>query len=530
MAFTAADLQAALDPSNTGRTCMVQKMINGPIMNDVYVVGVTAPYAGKSQWVQISAASTAAQAATTVNQVLGVLSVSLSATVPLIAIPTTIGVASLFTTPDAVVSQQWSLDGVDVSGATSPTYIQAFADSAKALRVRDTIASGSSATSLPVLPGVQNLNMRNTINLRAMLAGGVRGMMVELGDSAMSGFLSGGTGETNMRANSYGARLATKLTAAGFPASKDSSFGGGQATTNAAYQTMDPRWVFSATTMNLLSGYPSLGGLMFGLVHTNTTDTAKFTPGTAFDTADIYFAGNTTGGGILNIYGTDGSTLVNTLDTSVLTGLGVKTITFPTGTTSLTIKFGSGAGDPYISGVKTRLAATPKIEIINGALTGQTVLANSTAPGATAAAYVPRAVLGALYDPAIKTVLVLNGWYNDQTSGQTLTQILANYKIICDEAVARGWDMWYVSYPALDPTLALPATIAAFEPAVLAYLRDTYNAVIFQESKVITDYATYNALGYYGDRLHINGTGHEVIANTLLSMCKLAATSGAIQA
>lgn len=442
-----------------------------------------------------------------------------AAATPLIAAPTTIGVAATYTSSDAITSQQWTLDGADVAGATTATYTQLFADAAKVLRVRTT-STGGAATSLPVLPGLQNLRTSNTVNLRAMLAGG-GGTIIGCGDSAMSGFTSGGAAnETNMRANSYLAKLVAGLVAAGYPASKDSAFGTGQATTSAGYALMDPRWTFT-TGVPVLSGYPTLGGLMFGMRIGTPTDMATFTPGTPFDTVDVYSALSAAAGSVLVSVDGGVTTLATISNNNSTAGILKTTVTVPAGSTAVSFKSSNagGTGDPYISGVKTRVAATPKIEIINGALTGTTVLANAT--GTATTGYRPRNTIAQLAVGVTRGILVLNGWYNDKSGSQTVDQVIANYKILCDDAVARGWDIWFVSYPALNAFINA-TDFNAYELPIIAYLRDTYNAVIFQESKIITDYSTYYNLGYYGDALHINGLGHQKIADSLTAMCKLA--------
>lgn len=70
MAFTEAQLVAQLDPASTGRTINIQELIPGPTITDVYAVGVVAPYAGRSRWVQVTSSNTAAQAATAIQAAL----------------------------------------------------------------------------------------------------------------------------------------------------------------------------------------------------------------------------------------------------------------------------------------------------------------------------------------------------------------------------------------------------------------------------------------------------------------------------
>ena len=64
MAFTEATLVAQLDAAATGRTITLQTYRPGPTITTVYAVGVTAPFAGRSRWVDLTSSNSAAQAAT----------------------------------------------------------------------------------------------------------------------------------------------------------------------------------------------------------------------------------------------------------------------------------------------------------------------------------------------------------------------------------------------------------------------------------------------------------------------------------
>jgi hypothetical protein len=70
MAFTEAQLVAQLDSASTGRTINIETLIPGPTITDVYAIGVTAPYAGRSRWVQVTSSNTAAQAASQIQTAL----------------------------------------------------------------------------------------------------------------------------------------------------------------------------------------------------------------------------------------------------------------------------------------------------------------------------------------------------------------------------------------------------------------------------------------------------------------------------
>lgn len=70
MAFTEAQLKAQLDSAATGRTITLVTFNPGSTNTDIYAVGITAPYAGRSRWVQVANSNTAAQAATAIQTAL----------------------------------------------------------------------------------------------------------------------------------------------------------------------------------------------------------------------------------------------------------------------------------------------------------------------------------------------------------------------------------------------------------------------------------------------------------------------------
>jgi hypothetical protein len=70
MAFTEATLVAQLDSASTGRTINLQTYQPGATNTTVYAIGVLAPYAGRSRWVDLTSSNTAAQAATQLQNAL----------------------------------------------------------------------------------------------------------------------------------------------------------------------------------------------------------------------------------------------------------------------------------------------------------------------------------------------------------------------------------------------------------------------------------------------------------------------------
>ena len=70
MAFTEAQVVAQLDTTGQGKTITLVSFIPGPTTTDVYATGITAPYAGRSRWCQISSTLTGTTAATAIQNAL----------------------------------------------------------------------------------------------------------------------------------------------------------------------------------------------------------------------------------------------------------------------------------------------------------------------------------------------------------------------------------------------------------------------------------------------------------------------------
>ena len=71
MAFSEAQLNAQLDAAATGRTITLQTFNPGTVNTTIYAIGVTAPYAGRSRFVDVANTNTAAQAAAVIQAALG---------------------------------------------------------------------------------------------------------------------------------------------------------------------------------------------------------------------------------------------------------------------------------------------------------------------------------------------------------------------------------------------------------------------------------------------------------------------------
>ena len=71
MSFTESQLVAQLDPVGSGRTITLATFNpNTGVTTSIFAVGVLAPYAGRSRWVDVAQTNTPAQAAAVIQGVL----------------------------------------------------------------------------------------------------------------------------------------------------------------------------------------------------------------------------------------------------------------------------------------------------------------------------------------------------------------------------------------------------------------------------------------------------------------------------
>jgi hypothetical protein len=67
MMATPAAIQAEMDPAATGRVANIQAVVHASTTKDnVYAVGVVAPYAGRSRWIETTSADSAGDQATAI--------------------------------------------------------------------------------------------------------------------------------------------------------------------------------------------------------------------------------------------------------------------------------------------------------------------------------------------------------------------------------------------------------------------------------------------------------------------------------
>jgi len=416
---------------------------------------------------------------------------------PVIATPTSVGVASTYS--PAAASQQWAMDGADQSGATSATYTQALADAAKVLTVRT-----PGGTSPGALPGMRNWKASNTVNLRAMMAGGVRGRLIGFGDSYIAGHGANGVVNDGNRAKSWITRLAATLTGKGIPASASFAFGGSNSALDAAaLAAYDSRYSFSGTGTGLLGNVDVPGGNAIGL--TAAGDKVTFTPGGTFDTVDILFPRNTSGQGNFTVSVDGGTTVIQTVENSSVADVGYVSVPVPAGSTAVTIS--KGTGFCYLTMIGTRTAGAPGIEVYCAGKNGTQLQVMAWAPAAAGnRLWVSRSTLMKLCNNSAKNAILINGWYNDRSSGgRTLQQASDDLRVLLAELKTYA-DVVYCGYASLGGAIGTGADFRLWQDEMMRVAIEEFDIPVFDMSRVLTSQAANPS--YYYDQLHLGLTGH----------------------
>lgn len=350
---------------------------------------------------------------------------------------------------------------------------------------------------------IRNFTLANTVNLRKIRAGGVRGRILAIGDSFTSGHGSGGNGLLGQKRGAFAPKLAVMLTGAGVPALADYAVGTGTATsgvTAANLASYDPRLSF--TGASTLDGYPTLGGMMMAM--TSAGDKITFTPGDSFDTVVLLFARNTTGQGDFTVSVDGGTTTAATIVNNNATDVALTEVAVPAGSRAVTLS--KGAGSSYIIAIGTRNSVKPGIEIINAGISGGQVATLAVAAGTGSAYWNTRACIPKILDANAVNVTLINGWYNDRGASRTVPQVRADLTTLINTAKAYG-DVIYVCYPALSTANISAANFATYNDAAIEAAIAAGIPVV-DTSKLIPDQAAGNAVGLYADNLHLNNAGY----------------------
>lgn len=362
------------------------------------------------------------------------------------------------------------------------------------------------------IPGVYNYSPLTLPNYRAALAkmrAGLQNVTVALiGDSTTAGAGAGSGGGVyqlnGARAKSLPSYLASLMTSAGVAAEAETFFGEAGVTFATPYNSYDPRLVLG-TGWGTSGATLGLGGSFFNT--SATTAALSFTPTTAVDTFDIYYARNS--GLATFTVNVDGGSTLATVNGAGAATLLKQTVTATLGTHTLNIQ-NSTAGITYINGVHAYSSAAKKVALLNMGRTGW-----KTADWLDASSgWSPFNAL-----PLVAADLtVINLGINDAINAVPLATYEANLRALATQAARSGAGDVLVVVPfPVDVTQASLATQQSYWAAA-SRLKDV--AVVLDLG---FRYGSREAMATHGltngsDTLHPNASGYTDAASPLLRL------------
>jgi lysophospholipase L1-like esterase len=355
--------------------------------------------------------------------------------------------------------------------------------------------------SLPVWSAAVNNVLEGNSNARILF----------IGDSTTAGYDTlGGTNPDGLQANNKAESTPTKL-AALFPDDLGgiASFTGNAASSN--LNTYDNRMTFPDNDPYGWGFSGSVGGQVVGgyALETTTAHAGKrfvFTPGTAWDTAEVYYSsypigdsGNTgniladtTSIGTINLYNSNNvfnkSTFTTTLGTHPF----------------VTSMVGDGQYD--LEGIILYDSSNPEITVLNAGWSGakSTDVAGGTSPWATTKDGI------AVYDPDL---VVIDLGINDWVQGTSESDYKTAMQAIIDAAKNAGSDVLLV--------VPVPSNGYPSQTNFQDYIHDlaTSNDVpVIDFMDLWGSWSQANTNGWMSDSLHPNATGYEQKAEDIFDV------------
>jgi hypothetical protein len=365
-----------------------------------------------------------------------------------------------------------------------------------------------------------NFKPTNTARLAAAVGHAAqntkRSRLVFIGDSYPAGnqAVPGQGMMGNARMKSYPMQLAGLMRNRGLNARADAMIGDGgvwRAGGNiSVYNQCDPRFSYSGSGVTFLGNYNTLGDTAWQL--TNAGDKITFTPGNTFDTIDLLYLTNTLYTGNFAISFDGGTTTAYTVANNADTAVHMGTYTVPNGGTATSVTFVQGVGDAFLSGVNTRTAANPGIEIYNCGATAMQVstMAAAVVPGGNANTWNTMAAIPVLLDSNALNVTFLDGWYNDFSHGATLANTQSKMQTLITAAKAFG-DVVYTTYVPMSTDYVSVATFESWHKGMMQVALDNDIPVIDMYTGFLP-YAVSSLYGTYGDPIHLSAAGQALVA------------------
>jgi lysophospholipase L1-like esterase len=345
--------------------------------------------------------------------------------------------------------------------------------------------------------------------MRAVQAGSSHAVLAFSGDSTTHGWADGTTG---LAANSVPGKVAAKLAAAGVPAENDSIFGLGGEPTLAAQALWDTRLAFGAGWVP--STIISLGGK--AIANNTTTNALSFTPSNAWDTAEVWFQGQT-GVACPITFDVGGATTSATTTASTFTR-----VTYSPGTNAvqtLNIKRNTAGSEVLtVIGIHCYDSATKRVAVFNFGVAGATStdLANAAAASSANNAYTT-VVSGAL--GGVSAAGCLSAGINDYRASTlvALETYVSNLRTLIATRKSIGDLIGFVPVPSKIADTA-QATQDSYDNEFRAQVMNggipTYDVPV-----AWSYWIGANASGLFGsDNLHPSVAGYDDIATKLVTL------------
>jgi lysophospholipase L1-like esterase len=349
-------------------------------------------------------------------------------------------------------------------------------------------------------PGVFNVTPLNLQKWRKALArastGGAVATINCIGDSTTWGQWSNGAPErTNVKAKAFPTVLATELQRrSGMAAQAQSWFGVGSS--SEVLNVSDPRIAITAGWANAGGSLVSVGG---GIMRATVAGKLSFTPSANVDTFDFWYVQGPGSNGSFD-YDIDGGA-ATTINSNNAVSAVVKVSVSAGAADSHTINFSRVSSTVYIIGAEGRLS-TDKIAVRNMGWANSA--SNEWKNSAAAYNPLPTAVTIA------PDLYILDLGINDWRNGVSVATYVTNMQTIITALKAVTDVVLCVPIPS-STSEATQATQDNFKAAIYG-LAATNNLPLVDKSYRMVDYTTANALGYYGDTLHLLGAGYNDVA------------------
>lgn len=331
-----------------------------------------------------------------------------------------------------------------------------------------------------------------------------------IGDSTTTG-IGAASLSLGLKAESGPVQLAALMNSASIPAEIDSYCGNGRTDgTIANYKTFDPRMTSTAAWNAGTDGTYGAGGKFFGSATASSKLT--FTPGSDFDTLELYYLEPVSGRTILVDVG--GATIATIGNSGFTANTPMRTTIAAGGTVSVAqITSGAATGINHL-GIRTYTASAGKIGLISFGLAGtKTAEWTSTAQIYFPLAWLPKLSLDAAF---------INLTINDENAGTALATYSSQLQTMITALKTTGTVCLVVGAPTNNGATLVQQMVYWNKCVELAIAN---NIPVLNLYYYFGSWANANAQGWMFDVSHPNTAGYAVWAQAYLEFLQAAAAS-----